>query len=126
MDAAALNKYIDSLFAAHAPNMVAEKLDDYRQLLMQDALEAINTRLVSLLSEDKQKELEVLLDTEPKEEQLTGFFEKNVPTVVAEVTAVLNEFKAGYMASFGSLSSLGSAADSSLGSVPPPAPAPVN
>ena len=44
--------------------------------LMQDALEAINTRLVSLLSEDKQKELEVLLDTEPKEEQLTGFLKK--------------------------------------------------
>lgn len=118
MDAAALNKYIDSLFTAHAPNVAADKLQSYRELLLQDVLEAINTRLVSLLPDEKQKELETLLDASPTEVQLTEFFEKNVPTITAEVAAVLNEFKTGYLASFGSLSS--------LGSVPPPAPAPVN
>lgn len=124
-DAPALNTFLDSLFVMHKPLVTANKIEEYKASMMEKIMESINMRLVQLLTDTQQKELEVLLNRDAPDDELNMFFETNIPTVSAEVAAVLDEFKTGYSASFSSTPPASTSGISSLASLPPLNPAPV-
>lgn len=83
------------------PAVTLENISRLTEVLLGELNDQINTHLINILPEDKQKELEALLDKEANDMAIDGFFEKNIVNLEAEIAAVLLNFRAGYLAKVG-------------------------
>lgn len=98
-DQVALLSFIDDLIKERKdPNINEKNINDVRALLLKELNDAINTHLVSLLTERDQIELDVLLEKKTMtNEQLDDFFRKKIPNLEAEIATVLLNFRAAYL-----------------------------
>jgi|GEM_PF-1455259 len=106
LDYLALQSFVDELIAKRKPDIPSGELPKYKESLMLQVLEAVNSRLVGLLSESKQAELEKLLDESVEQPKLYAFFEQNIPNLVAEITLSMAEFREGYLIDLSTLPDL--------------------
>ncbi|MDH7476341.1 MAG: hypothetical protein QHH09_02610 [Microgenomates group bacterium] len=97
-DQAALLSFVDDLIEARKdPNITDKNREQMRAFLLQQVNEAINTHLITLLSEDEQKELDVLLDKDVSNEELDRFFQQKIPNLTVEIATALLNFRAAYL-----------------------------
>lgn len=97
MDYVALQSYIDELISQKTPKLSVEQLTAYKESLLLQVTEAINTHLIEMLSAPNQDALDTLLKKEVPEEEVNSFFETHIPTIVEEIKQVLADFKEGYL-----------------------------
>lgn len=98
-DQASLAAFVESLIKEkNDPNVTPQSILNVVEVLLGELDDQINTHLVNLLPEEKQKELERLLDNEAQDSELDSFFEKSIPNLESEIAAVLLNFRAGYLA----------------------------
>jgi hypothetical protein len=98
-DQAALAAFVEQMITDKKdPAVNGENMSRLSEVLLGELNDQINTHLINLLPEDKQKELEGLLDKEANDMAIDGFFEKNIVNLEAEIAAVLLNFRAGYLA----------------------------
>lgn len=94
----ALLSFVDDLIKARTDQKYAEKdLPNIKTLLLKEVNDAINTHLVSLLTEKDQLELDKFLDQNPTDDQLDDFFRKKIPNLEVEIASVLLNFRAAYL-----------------------------
>ena len=97
-DQVALMAFIDELIQEkNDPSVKPEQLPNLRTGLLAELNDMINDRLVSLLSEAKQIELEAILDRKGSNEEIDKLFEESIPNLSSEVAAALLEFRYAYL-----------------------------
>lgn len=97
-DQIALLSFIDDLIKERKdPNVNEKNIANVRALLLKELNDAINTHLVSLLTERDQIELDVLLERGMTNEQLDDFFRKKIPNLEVEIASVLLNFRGAYL-----------------------------
>jgi murein tripeptide amidase MpaA len=97
-DQAALLSFIDEMMKErNDPNITDENREQMRAFLLYKANEAINTHLITLLSEEDLKELDQLLERNASNQELDGFFKKKIPNLAVEIATALLNFRAAYM-----------------------------
>lgn len=98
MDDVALLSYIDDLLAERTDlKLTEEEQPKVQAALLKEVNEAINTHLVSVLSEANQQELNTFLDKDPTNEELTGFFKAKILNLPTEIATALINFRAAYL-----------------------------
>jgi hypothetical protein len=95
-DFLALSTFVEELLKARPPKVPSSELPKYKESLMVQVMEAVNSRLIGMLDEAAQKELETLLSTNPSQEPVLAFFTQHIPDLHAQIALALNEFKEGY------------------------------
>lgn len=97
-DQIALLSFIDELIKERKdPNINEKNIANIRALLLKELNDAINTHLVSLLTERDQIELDILLEKGMTNDQLDDFFRKKIPNLEVEIASVLLNFRAAYL-----------------------------
>lgn len=97
-DQVALISFIDDIVKEKNDQTIKpEALPQVKAALLIELNQMINTHMVAILSETDQKELEVLLKNNSKDEELDAFFEKKIPNLTAELASVLLDFRAAYL-----------------------------
>ncbi len=97
-DQVALLSFVDDLIKERKdPNVNEKNIADVRALLLKELNDAINTHLVSLLTERDQIELDVLLEKKMTNEELDDFFRKKIPNLEVEIASALLNFRAAYL-----------------------------
>jgi len=97
-DQVALLSFVEDLIKERKdPNINEKNIANVRALLLKEVNEAINTHLVSLLTERDQIELDVLLEKKMTNEQLDDFFRKKIPNLEVEIASALLNFRAAYL-----------------------------
>lgn len=97
-DQVAILSYVDDLMRDKADkSLKPEQVPNIRALLLKEVNEAINEHLINCLNEQKQVELDELLDKDATDEQVMEFFKKTIPNVEVEVTTALLNFRAAYL-----------------------------
>lgn len=97
-DREALEQYVDDLIRIkNSPHIKGENIAVVKEALLQDVSDAINSKLISLLSDDEVKQLNEMLDKEASDEQVSLFFTGKIKDLQQVVTDVLVEFKKGYL-----------------------------
>lgn len=97
-DQIALASFIDGLIKEKKDqSLTPETLARTKEFLLNELNQTINTHLVSILLDEDQKEMETLLDKKVSDEELDNFFENKIPNLVAEITAVLVDFRSVYL-----------------------------
>ncbi|GAB4219767.1 MAG: hypothetical protein Fur009_7410 [Candidatus Microgenomates bacterium] len=100
-DDVALLSFIDELIAEKKDSNINEKnIAAVRMTLLENLKEMIYTRLVSMLSLEKQKELQHILDNNGKDEEIDQLFGQNIPNIEAVIASVMLDFKIAYLAPF--------------------------
>lgn len=97
LDYLAMQTFVNELIAERKPNIADVELASYKESLISQVMEAVNSRLVGLLSLSQQQELEKLLDSQAKPEQLSQFFTNSLPDLTAQIASALADFKKGYL-----------------------------
>ncbi|MFA6005898.1 MAG: hypothetical protein WC775_05450 [Patescibacteria group bacterium] len=98
MDDVALLSYIDDILAERTDlNLTEVEKPKVKAALLKEVNEAINTHLVSALSEKDQQELNAFLDKNPTDEELTAFFKQRIPNLSSEIATALLNFRAAYL-----------------------------
>jgi len=116
-DQVALLSFIDDLIKEkNDPSIKPEQLPQVKAALLTELNEMINTRMVTLLPEVSQRQLDAILERKASNEELDKFFSEKIPNLTAELASVLIDFRTAY------LLPLSSAKKEDL---PPPPPAPV-
>lgn len=97
-DDVALLSFIDELIKEKKdPNINEKNIAAVRITLLENLKEMIYTRLVSMLSLEKQKELQQILDNNGKDEEIDQIFAKNIPNIEAVIASILIDFKIAYL-----------------------------
>jgi len=97
-DREALEQYIDDLIRIkNSPHVKGDNVAVVKQALLEEVSDAINSKLISLLSDDEVKQLNEMLDKEASDEQVSLFFTGKIKDLQQVVTDVLVEFKKGYL-----------------------------
>ena len=97
-DQVALLSFIDNLIKEkNDPTIKPEQLPNIKAALLTELNEMINTRMVTLLSEVNQRQLDALMDRNATDEELDDFFVKKIPNLSAEIASVLMDFRAAYL-----------------------------
>lgn len=97
-DQAALLSFVDELIRERKdPNINDKNREQMRAFLLQQVNEAINTHLITLLSEEDQKELDILLDKNVSNQELDEFFKRKIPNLTVEIATALINFRAAYL-----------------------------
>lgn len=97
-DQAALLSFIDEMMKErNDPNITDKNREQMRAFLLYKANEAINTHLITLLSEEDQKELDALLERNASNQELDEFFKKKIPNLSVEIATALLNFRAAYL-----------------------------
>lgn len=97
-DQVALVSFIDNLIKEkNDPSLKPEQLPQVKAALLTELNEMINTRLVTLLSEVDQRQLDALMDRNATDEELDEFFTKKIPNLPAEIASVLIDFRTAYL-----------------------------
>ena len=97
LDYLAMQTFVNELVAQRKPNIPDNELANYKESLISQVLESVNSRLVGLLSQSQQQQLEKLLDSQASQEQLSQFFVTSLPDLTAQIANALSEFKKGYL-----------------------------
>jgi len=94
----ALLSFVDDLIKEKKDPAINEKnLAQIKALLLQEINDAINRHLISLLTEDDAKELDVLMEKNPADDEIDNFFAKKIPNLDVEIASVLLNFRAAYL-----------------------------
>jgi len=97
-DQVALISFIDNLIKEkNDPSIKPEQLPQVKAALLTELNEMINTRLVTLLSEVDQRQLDALMDRNATDEELDEFFTKKITNLSAEIASVLIDFRTAYL-----------------------------
>jgi hypothetical protein len=97
-DQVALLSFVEDLIKERKdPNINEKNIANVRALLLKEVNEAINTHLISLLTEKDQIELDVLLEKKMTNEELDDFFHKKIPNLEVEIASALLNFRAAYL-----------------------------
>jgi type VI protein secretion system component Hcp len=97
-DQAALLSFIDEMMKErNDPNITDKNREQMRAFLLYKANEAINTHLITLLSEEDLKELDQLLERNASNQELDEFFKRKIPNLAVEIATALLNFRAAYM-----------------------------
>jgi len=97
-DQAALLSFVDEMIKErNDPNITDKNRDQMRAFLLYKANEAINTHLITLLSEEDLKELDQLLERNVSNQELDEFFKKKIPNLSVEIATALLNFRAAYL-----------------------------
>jgi len=97
-DREALEQYVDDLIKLkNSPYVKGENIAVVKEDLLQEVSDAINSKLISLLSDDEVKQLNETLDKEVSDEQVSLFFTGKIKDLQQVVTDVLIEFRKGYL-----------------------------
>lgn len=98
-DQAALVAFVEQVVKEkNDPAITPEVMPQVVEALFDELNDQINTHMINILSDEKRKQLEAILDSDAPDSEIDTFFEKNIPNLEAEVTAVLLNFRAGYLA----------------------------
>ena len=105
-DQVALLSFVEDLIKERKdPNINEKNIANVRALLLKELNDAINTHLVSLLTEKDQIELDVQLEKKMTNEELDDFFRKKIPNLEVEIASALLNFRAAYLYPLGSKTS---------------------
>lgn len=97
-DREALGQYVDDLIRIkNSPHVKGDNITVVKQALLEEVSDAINSKLISMLSDDEVKQLNEMLDKEASDEQVSLFFTGKIKNLQQVVTDVLVEFKKGYL-----------------------------
>ncbi len=97
-DQVALVSYVDDLIRAKNDTTIKpEELPNLRARLLKTVNDAINRRLIGLLRDEQQDELNNLFDNKAADEEINNYFKKAIPNLDVEITTVLLDFRAGYL-----------------------------
>ncbi|OGK64956.1 hypothetical protein A2313_02280 [Candidatus Roizmanbacteria bacterium RIFOXYB2_FULL_41_10] len=97
LDYLSMQTFVNELVAQRKPNIPNNEIANYKESLISQVLESVNSRLVGLLSQTQQQQLEKLLDSQASQEQISQFFSNSIPDLTAQIAAALSEFKKGYL-----------------------------
>ena len=98
MDQIALDKFIDTLIAEKkSPSVNDQNRPQIKEHLRKSIMDAINAYLISILDDDSQEELSVLLDKNATDDEIDEFFIQRIPNLTEEITNVLMDFRKGYL-----------------------------
>ncbi len=98
-DQAALAAFVEQVIKEkNDPDITPEKMPAVVEALFDELNDQINTHMINILPDEKRKELEAILDSDAPDSDIDTFFEKNIPNLESEITAVLLNFRAGYLA----------------------------
>ena len=97
LDYLSMQTFVNELVAQRKPNIANNEIANYKESLISQVLESVNSRLVGLLSQTQQQQLEKLLDSQASQEQISQFFSNSIPDLTAQIAAALSEFKKGYL-----------------------------
>ncbi len=111
-DQVALLSFVENLIKEkNDPTIKPESLPQVKVALLNELNQMINTRMIAILSDSDQRELDILLKNKVPDEELDKFFSEKIPNLTAEIASVLLNFRAAYL--YQPLT-------------PPPAPVPVD
>ncbi|PIV09118.1 hypothetical protein COS31_05370 [Candidatus Roizmanbacteria bacterium CG02_land_8_20_14_3_00_36_15] len=111
-----LEEFVDRLIKEkNSPYVKDENRNEVKKMLLDDVADAINRKLVAQLTDKQVDELNVLLEKKVADEELNGFFKKNINNLDQIIAQALTDFRAGYL----TVSYQPKKDDSDL---PPPAP----
>jgi len=111
-----LEEFVDRLIKEkNSPYVKDENRNEVKKMLLDDVADAINRKLVAQLTDKQVDELNVLLEKKVADEELNGFFKKNINNLDQIIARALTDFRAGYL----TVSYQPKKDDSDL---PPPAP----
>lgn len=111
-----LEEFVDRLIKEkNSPYVKDENRNEVKKMLLDDVADAINRKLVAQLTDKQVDELNVLLEKKVADEELNGFFKKNINNLDQIIVQALTDFRAGYL----TVSYQPKKDDSDL---PPPAP----
>jgi len=111
-----LEEFVDRLIKEkNSPYVKDENRNEVKKMLLDDVADAINRKLVAQLTDKHVDELNVLLEKKVADEELNGFFKKNINNLDQIIAQALTDFRAGYL----TVSYQPKKDDSDL---PPPAP----
>lgn len=97
-DKQALENFVDQLIKEKNSTYVTDaNRIEVRTQLLSEVSDAINRKLVSLLSDEKVEELNKLLDEKATDEVVSKFFTDNIPTLQDAVTEAMIDFRKGYL-----------------------------
>ena len=98
VDDVVLLSFIDDILTERTDlKLTEEEKPKVQAALLKEVNEAINTHLVSVLSETDQQELNTFLDKDPSNEELTGFFKQKILNLPTEIATALINFRAAYL-----------------------------
>lgn len=99
-DQVALISFIENLINEKKdPAIKPEKLPIIKAVMLNELNEMINTRMVTLLSEVDQRQLDALMDRKATDEELDEFFIKKIPNLTSEIASVLLDFRNAFLSS---------------------------
>ena len=111
-----LEEFVDRLIKEkNSPYVKDENRNEVKKMLLDDVADAINRKLVAQLTDKQVDELNVLFEKKVADEELNGFFKKNINNLDQIIAQALTDFRAGYL----TVSYQPKKDDSDL---PPPAP----
>lgn len=97
-DQVALLSFIEDLIKEkNNPTIKPEQLPNIKAALLIELNDMINTRMVTLLPEASQRQLDALLERKVSDEELDKFFSEKIPNLSAEIASVLLDFRAAYL-----------------------------
>ncbi len=97
-DQVALLSFIDDLIKEkNDPSIKPDQLQNIKAALLTELNEMINTRMVTLLPEVSQRQLDAMLERKATDEELDKFFSEKIPNLSAEIASVLLDFRGAYL-----------------------------
>lgn len=98
-DTAALTDYIDELLNLRPDlNLSSAQLPNVRLGLLKELNNAINSHLITLLSDEEAAEFDSFLEKKASDDELNDFLEKKIPNIATEIALVLMNFKKDFLA----------------------------
>lgn len=120
---ASLEKFAEELIREkNSPYVTSENFQSVKEMLIDEISQAINTKLVSLLSDTDVEELNQHLDENATDQQLYVFFSHKIPHINQEITNTLIDFRKGYLSVVPQ--NLANVSQDNNLDMPPPPPAP--
>jgi hypothetical protein len=114
-DQVALLSFVENLIKEKNDPIKPDALPQVKVALLNELNEMINTRMVRLLDDHDQRELDILLKNNVPDEELDKFFEKKIPNLTVELASVLIDFRVAYLLPIDKITTP---------QIPPPAPVP--
>jgi len=97
-DQVALLSFIDDLIKEKNDSSITpEQLPQVKAALLTELNEMINTRMVTLLPEVSQRQLDAMFERKATDEELDKFFSEKIPNLSAEIASVLIDFRGAYL-----------------------------
>jgi len=97
-DQVALLSFVENLIKEKNDSSIKpEQLPQVKAALLMELNEMINTRMVTLLPEVSQRQLDAMFERKASDEELDKFFVEKIPNLSAEIASVLLDFRGAYL-----------------------------